>query len=120
MPIIEIWDNGNYISSDGCSSACQIEPGYTWTHQSVRVEVSTTSYILPVVSSSSIEIAKSQRLVVFVLTMLSQFINDNDISLSITCPSLPHLLIWLASYDNNQLIVSFSSTPIIMDAMIKF
>ena len=44
--------------------------------------------------------------------MLSQAINDNDISLSITGPNLPYSVSWIASFDKNQLIVSFSSNPI--------
>ena len=46
--------------------------------------------------------------------MLSQVIDDNDISISITGPNLPYSVSWLASFDKNQLIVSFSSTPIIV------
>ena len=27
----EQWDDGNEVNSDGCSSTCQIETGYTWS-----------------------------------------------------------------------------------------
>ena len=100
------------MSGDGCSLECQVEPGYTWVHPSGGEDVCTTSYTRPVVTSSSIDIVQSQILIVFDQTMLSQAINDNDISLSITGPNLPYSVSWIASFDKNQLIVSFSSNPI--------
>ena len=102
------------MSGDGCSSACQVEPGYTWVHPSGGEDICTTSYTRPVVTSSSIDIVQSQILILFDQTILSQIIDDNDISISITGPNLPYSVSWIASFDKNQLIVSFSSTPIIV------
>ena len=102
------------MSGDGWSSSCQIEAGYSWVHPTGGADTCTTPYTRPVVTSSSIDIVKSQIIVVFDQVMLNQTIEDYDMALSISGPNSPYSVSWFTSFDKNQLIVSFTSSPIIV------
>ena len=115
-PYNEEWDDGNNIDLDGCNDAWKVEKNYVWLNSS-GIDVWVTTYSPPVIKSNSFDSKTLQITVEFDQVMKNQNLTDFDMTIDISGPNSPYDISWSSKFDKKNLVISFSSTPVLLGGL---
>ena len=112
-PYNEEWDDGNNIDLDGWSGKWKVENNYIWSNSS-GVDVWVTAYSPPVIKSATFDSKSFQITIEFDQIMKKQNLTDMDMIIDISGENSPYSVSWSANFDKKNLIISFSSSPVLL------
>ena len=112
-PYNEEWDDGNNIDLDGWNGVWKVENNYVWQNSS-GIDVWVTTFSPPVIKSTTFDSKTFQITVEFDQVMMKENLTDFDMSIDISGPNSPYSISWSSNFDKKNLIISFSSSPVLL------